>query len=175
MDIAKLFQCVFYLHVVIVIYLCTDICECMTAPLPQKPINNYPGLSLEELKSTSIDSSMITTSSRHDNDKTYYDKAALKILYQVHVISDISADNEGRFNGSDGELFFDEDLETINGSSYKDQINNQLARHKNEAIPTSLCYLCTWTRFNGSYNGSNVASFIKSSNLSQFYEGMIIL
>ena len=169
MNTIKIFWCFVNLQLTFVLHFYSDMCNCMTAS--QIRINP-PSLVLEnsDRKSTLNDTKEIPTSIELDNDLFYDEKSSLKQhWYTVHTISSKLIEETSYLDNQHLKNDIMSHLENKVKNRRKNSSENYMDGPKTvrpiDAIPTSLCYLCS--------PHPNVAAFIKSSNLSEYYEGKI--
>ena len=81
MTITALFQCGFHLRMIILAYLCTDRCNCMTFPKPRNTVT-LPGISHEGLTS-SIDTGVFTKYDVYENDNGNNKRDESRFRYKV--------------------------------------------------------------------------------------------
>lgn len=143
-------------------------CNCMTASQitinPPSPVLKNP-----DRKSTFNDTNVIPSSIEVDNDLFQDEKSTLRHWYLVNTISskliEETSYHYNQHSKNDRMSDFENSVKNFRKNSSDNHIKNPITDRPMEAIPTSLCYLCS--------PHPNVAAFIKSSNLSEHYEGKV--
>ena len=166
MNMFNTFQCIINFHLIIVLYFGADICMCMTAPQMK---TNGKSFQLKNIdgKTTSVHSTMVLQDIEFENRKFYGENSTPNKWYKVQMISeklvDESNSNQHQHN------FREKNLSVVDGilNSQEDSSENYMkdlsTSRQNEGIPKSLCHLCKVH--------ANVGAYIRSSNLSKYYEG----
>ena len=168
MNTIKFVWCFVNVQLMFIVHFYSDKCNCMTAS--QIRINP-PSSVLENLdrKSTSNDTNVIPSSIELDNDLFHDEKSTLRHWYTVNTISSKSIEETSYHDNEDSKndrmSDFENSFKNLCKNSSGNHINSPISVRPIEAIPTSLCYLCS--------PHQNVAAFIKSSNLSEYYEGKV--
>ena len=168
MKMIKFVWCFVNVQLMFIIHFYSDKCNCMTAS--QIRINP-PSSVLENLdrKITFNDMNVILSSIELDNDLFHDEKSPLRHRYTVNTISskliEETSYHDNQHSKNDRMSDFGNSVKNLRKNSSQNQINSPISVTPIEAIPTSLCYLCS--------PHLNVAAFIKSSNLSEHYEGKV--
>ena len=155
-------------QLIFVAHFYSDKCNCMTAS--QIKINP-PSSVLEnpDRKNTFNDTNVIPSSKELDNDLFHDEKSTLRHWYTVNTISskliEETSYHYNQHSANDRMSDFENSVKNLRKNSSENHVSNPITARPIEAIPTSLCYLCS--------PHPNVASFIKSSNLSEHYEGKV--
>ena len=147
MSMFKTFQCIINFHMIL--YFGADICKCMNAS--QMKTN-------DDGKTTSVHSTVVVKDIEFENKKFYGENSTPNKWYKVQVISeklvDESISNQHHYN------YREKKISDVAGilNPQDDSSENHMT-----GIPKSLCHLCKVQ--------ANVGGYIKSSNLSKYYEG----
>ena len=168
MNTIKIVWCFVNVQLIFIVHFYSDKCNCMTAS--QIRINP-PSSVLEnpDRKSTFNDTNVILSSTELDNDLFYNEKSTSRHWYKVNTIGSKLIEETSYHDNQQSEnermSDFENSVKNLRKNSSENHISNSITVRPIETIPTSLCYLCS--------PHPNVAAFIKSSNLSEHYEGKV--
>ena len=168
MNTIKFVWCFVNVQLIFIVHFFSDKCNGMTAS--QIRINP-PSSVIEnpDRKSTFNDTNVIPSSIELDNDLFYDEKSTLRRWYTVNTISskliEETSYHDNQHSKNDRIRDLENSVKNIRKNSSENHINNAITARPILAIPTSLCYLCS--------PHPNVGAFIRSSNLSEHYEGKV--
>ena len=166
MNMFKSFHCIINFHLIIVLYFWADICKCMTSPQMKKNGKSFELKNIDG-KATSVHSTAYLNDIEFENRKFYGENSTPNKWYQVQMISEKSVDESIRtqhqHNSREKKLSVVDSILNSQDDSSEKYMNSLPTSSKNEGIPKSLCHLCKVQ--------ANVGAYIRSSNLSKYYEG----
>ena len=168
MNMFNTFQCIIYFHLIIVLFFGADICMCMTAPQMK---TNGKSFQLKNIdgKTTSVHSTMVLQDIEFENRKFYGEDSTPNKWYKVQMIGerlvDESINTQHQHNYKEKKSSVVDSILNSTADSSENYMNGLSTSRKNEGIPKSLCHLCKVH--------ANVGAYIRSANLSEYYEGMI--
>ena len=168
MNMFNSFHCIINFHlIIIVLYFWADICKCMTAPQMK---TNGKSFELKNIdgKATSVHSTAYLNDKEFENRKFYGENSTPNKRYQVQIISeklvDKSIRTQHQHNSREKKLSVVDSILNSQDDSSENYMNGLPTKRKNEGIPKSLCHLCKVQ--------ASVGAYIRSANLSEYYEGM---